>query len=127
MAMFSFDEDAFVRKVTRLFLALQLGALVIVFALMLLKLQALALSLSCLTFAIFIGVVIWLFLRYTNHPLVREKKSIAQQVNTVQTSIQTLDRLIQSTEKKRGELARDKQNEIQGLLKALQNDHIKKD
>ena len=124
MTKLSFDEDALVRKVTPYFLAVQVGSLVIVFAFVLLKLQALALSLSCLTFAIFIALAIWLFLRYTKHPLVQEKRTIMQQVNTLQTGIQTQNRLIQSAEKKRGELTQDKQNEIQRILKALQNDYI---
>lgn len=124
MTKLSFDEDALVRKMAQVFLAVQVGALVIVFASVLLKLQALALSVSCLTFAIFIVVVIWLFLKYTNHPLVQEKRTIMQQVNTLQTSIQTQNRLIQSAEKKRGELTQDEQSEIRRILEALQNDYI---
>src|SRR5262245_18367022 len=107
MAEISFDEDSLVRKLTPFILAGQVGALIIVFALVRLRLQALALSLSCLTFAVFIAVVIWLFLMYKNPLLVQEKRMIKQQVNTLQTDVQTQDRAIQATEKKRGELIQD--------------------
>jgi hypothetical protein len=124
MTKLSFDQDVLVRKLTPYFLAGQVGAFVIVFAFVLLNLQGLALSLSCLTFAIFVAMGSWLFLRYKNHPLVREKSTLIQQVNTVQAGVRTQNAGIQSAEKKRAELTQAQQGELQRTLLALQNDYI---
>jgi DNA-binding helix-hairpin-helix protein with protein kinase domain len=56
--------------------------------------------------------------------LVQEKRTITQQVNKLQTGIQTQNNLIRSAEKKRGELTQDNQKEIQIKLEALQNDYV---
>ena len=57
----SFNNEPNTRKLAGYFLWLQLGALILVFGLIALDLQGLALSLSCLTFFVFVGVVGWLY------------------------------------------------------------------
>ena len=124
MTKLSFDADPLVRRVTSLFVAGQIGALVIVFALITLKLQGLAVSLSCLTFLLFMAVALWLFLRYRNDPLVQEKRKVTVQVLALRTDILTQDQIIQSATKKRGELTQDQHNELKRALAALQNVYI---
>ena len=125
MTKLSFNQDPLVRKVTSFFLAGQLGALVLVFAFIGLKLQGVALALSCLTFLLFLAVGFWLLFRYARHPLVQEKRTVAAQVLALRTDILTQEQLIQSAAKKRGELTQAQQSEMKKALEALQNDYIR--
>jgi hypothetical protein len=63
--------------------------------------------------------------RYTRHPLVQEKRTVAAQVLALRTDILTQEQLIQSAAKKRGALTQDQQSELKKTLEALQNDYIR--
>ncbi len=124
MSKTSFQENPRIRKALRYFLVLQVGSVLLVFVLIVLKLQTLALCLSSITFAAFIVGLILLYLTYTNHPIVQEKRALTQQIAALQTGILAQEQALQKAEKTRGELKQAEQAEIQRSLESLQTSHI---
>lgn len=124
MSKIAFENNLLIHKWVRYFLVLQIVTLIIVFGLISLKLPSIAFVLSCTTFVIFIGILGWLYWLYTNHPLVKEKKTLSQQISTLQTDVQKQVSIIKATHKRRGDLTQEKQDEIAGTLKALQTNYI---
>ena len=126
MSKASFQENPRIRTALRYFLVLQIGSAVIVFLLILLKLQSLAFLLSLATFAVFIVALVLLCLSYSNHPIVQQKRALIQQIGTLQAGILSERMAIQTAEKTRGELTQAKRNEIQHTLESLQKSHIQR-
>ena len=97
MSEIVFEEDRASRKATRFLLLVQIPAVGIVLALILFQFYSLALSLSCITFFVFAGMALWLYLHYQKLPLVHEKRQlqkraldlgnkIAKEVNVIQAA-----------------------------------------
>jgi hypothetical protein len=126
MSKASFQENPRIRKALRYFLVLQIGSAVLVFLLIVLQLQSLAFLLSLATFAVFIIALILLYLSYSNHPIVRQKRALIQQIGIIQAGILSEKRAIQTAEKTRGELTQAKQSEILRALESLQTSHIQR-
>jgi hypothetical protein len=73
MSRITFEEDPFSRKVMMILLMVQVAAMIIVLGLNTIELYSLALAISFLTFIIFVAILIWLYSRYRNIPIVRKK------------------------------------------------------
>ncbi len=120
----TFEDDPFPCKVMRFLLLLQLGAMVIVIGLDILDLFAIALLISFLTFVILLAILIWLYFRYRNIPIVQEKRDLEQKHISLQEKIRATDLVIQSTNRKRQEFSQAEKQEIDASLKGLQQAYI---
>jgi hypothetical protein len=99
-----FDNDYFSRAVMRLLLILQLTALVIVLAFILMGLVFPALVISFLTFLILIGVILWLYVRYQALPVVCQKKELERLVLKFQKNLKSETDRIHESKKERERL-----------------------
>ena len=115
MSKIAFEADRASRNVTRFLFILQATGLVLVVCLRLLGLQALALVVSCLTLLLFLASLFWLYARYRNIPLVRQRielenlyrrfeKNVHSEGNVIRSAIMERERLVQA-EKAEMELA----------------------
>ncbi len=78
MSNISFVDDPYSRKVTRLLLLLQIAAMVIVVRLSLIDHFFFALAISFLTFFVLIASLLWLYARYRDFPIIREKREFGE-------------------------------------------------
>ena len=124
MSRITFEEDPFSRKVMMVLLMVQVAAMVIVVGLSTIDLFSLALAISFLTFIIFVAIIIWLYSRYRNIPIVREKSELERLILKFQRSIQTEGNIIQVATKERGDLFQAGKSENNATLKKLQQDHF---
>ena len=120
-----FEEDRASRNATRFLLMVQILAVGTVLALILFKLYSLALSLSCITFLVFVGMTIWLYVHYQKLPLVREKRHLQRQVLDLENKIAKEGNVIQSAIRKRTVLIQDQQDETKVVLHKSQQAYIK--
>lgn len=121
-----FENDHFSRKVMQYFLWLQIGAMVIVFALIALHLYSIALSISFTTLLVFIAIFLWLYLRYQNLPVVKEKRNLQQKAFLLKKNIHEEEITIRSTNHKRNSLFQAEQKEMDTALLNLQQKYIQK-
>ena len=124
MFKISFVEDPISRRATRFLLLLEIGALVLVVFLSLVDLFFFAFALSSLTFVLFIAIFLWLYSRYQDLSIVREKRELKRLVLKFQKSIQTEEHLIQAAIKERGRLFQAEKDETSVALSTLQKTHI---
>jgi hypothetical protein len=124
MSNISFEADPLSWKVTRFFLVLQIAGLALVVALCLLNAYFLALTISLLTLFAFIALVFWLYSRYRELPLVREKRELERLLVKFQKGIESETNHIQSASRQREGLFEAERDEIQNALQTLQRDHM---
>lgn len=117
MANVSFNDDPFSRRVMRFLLVLQITAMVVVIGLIIFESYSLALTISFLTFIVFIVIVLWLYFRYQKIPIVREKADVQQRVLSVQNKIRREENIIQAARVKRESLLQAEKDEINATLK----------
>jgi hypothetical protein len=127
MSNLSFEDDALSRKVTRVFLLLQIAGMTIVVILSFLDLFLFALAISYFTFFIFIAIVLWLYSRYHEIPLVREKRELERLFHRFQKRIQAEEGVIQAAITERTRLFHAEKEEIHWTLRALQKDYIERE
>ena len=123
MSEFSFEADPLSWKVTRFFLLLQMAGLVIVVGLCLLDLSFLALTISLLTLFAFVGILLWLYSRYRELPLVREKRQLERLQKKFRNAIQADNQTLQATTRQRDVLLQTEKAEIENALQTLQKNH----
>jgi hypothetical protein len=119
-----FKDDPSSRKAMRFLLFLQITAMLLVIGLILFESYSLALTISFLTFLVFIAIVLWLYFRYQKIPLVREKAQLQQRLLNAQNKIRKEVNNIQSARKKREGLVQQEKDEIQATLKKSQEDYL---
>ncbi len=124
MSSISFVDDPFSRKVTRLLVLLQIVAMVIVVGLSFIDLFFLALAISFLTLFVFIISILWLYARYRDIPVIREKRELKRLVFKFQKGIQTEGMNIQAAIKERGNLFQAQREEISTALRTYQKNHL---
>jgi Protein of unknown function (DUF3761) len=124
MPEFTFQNDRFSRLAIRSLLVLQLAALVLVVGLSLSGLFFLAVIISFLTFFVFIAVIVWLYVRYRELPVVRQKKELERLVLKFQKNLQAEAKTIQACKKERDQLFRAEKEEARATLRTLQREHI---
>jgi hypothetical protein len=120
-----FEEDRASRNATRFLLLVQILAVGTVLALILFQFYSLALSLSCSTFLIFVGMAIWLYVHYQKIPLVREKRQLQRRVLDLGNKIAKEGNVIQAAIRKRAVLFQDQQDETKVVLQKSQQAYIK--
>ena len=124
MSNVSFANDPFSRKVTRFLLLLQIAAMILVVGLSIIDRFFLAIAISFLTFVVFILTLLWLYARYREFPLVREKRELQRLVLRFQKTIQTEEKVIQEATKERERLFQAEKNDINTALSTLQKNYI---
>ena len=124
MLNISFAGDPLSRKVTRLLLLLQIAAMVIVVGLSLAHLFFLAFAISVLTLLLLSLTLLWLYARYRELPVVREKRELERLVLKFQKGVQTEEKNIQAAVKERARLFKAEKEEISIALGTLQKKHI---
>jgi len=120
-----FEEDRASRKATRFLLLIQIPAVGIVLALILFQFYSLALSLSCITFLVFAGMVLWLYIHYQKIPLVQEKRQLQKRALDLGNKIATEGNIIQAAIRKRTVLFQDQHDETRVVLQNAQRAYIK--
>src|SRR5687767_2453638 len=126
MKNITLEDDSSSRKMLRFLLLIQLLALIIVIGSIAFHLYSFALFISFMTFIIFIAILLWLYFRYMNIPIVREKYDLKQRTLNFKNSIQAEDSSIKSAKQKRDNLFQAEQTEIDTILLNLQQNHIQK-
>ena len=124
MTNVTFKDDPSSRKAMRFLLFLQVTAMLMVIGLILFESYSLALTISFLTFIVFIATLVWLYLRYQKIPIVKEKAQVQQRLLKAQNKIRSEVRDIQSARKKRESLLQQEKDEIQATLKKSQEDYL---
>ena len=124
MSTLSFEDDPLSRKVTGTFLLLQIAGMIIVVILSFLDLFLLALTISLLTFFLFITIIVWLHSRYQKIPIVREKRKLEGLVHKFKEHIQAEERVIQTAITERAHLFHREKEEIYKALETLQETYI---
>ncbi|HXQ39403.1 MAG TPA: hypothetical protein VN843_35715 [Anaerolineales bacterium] len=120
-----FENDTASRKVTRFLLVIQITAVGVVIALILSHYYSIALGLSCITFFVFAGMGLWLYLHYQKLPLVQEKSQLQKRALDLGNKIGREANILQAAIRKRTVLFEDQQDEINVVLQILQQTYIK--
>ncbi len=126
MQNITFDNDHFSCKVTKYFIFLQIGAMLFVLVLIVLRLYSLALMISFITLLTFVGIVMWLYLRFQQIPAVKEKRNLLQRTFQLQKSISEEEITIRAAKQKRESLFQAEQKEFDNALLVLQQNYIQK-
>jgi hypothetical protein len=119
-----FETDSLPRTMLRGFLALQVAALGLVLGLRLVHLFLPALAVSSLTLLIFIAILFWLYARYRNLPIVREKETVQHVVPRFEKKLQAEAETIRAAGSERARLFDAEKREIHAALTALQTSHV---
>ena len=108
----------------RFLLFLQITAMLVVIGLILFASYSLALTVSFLTFIVFIVIVLWLYFRYQKIPIVREKADLQKRLLNAENKIRKEVNLIQAARRKHESLLQEEKDEINSTLKKSQEDYI---
>jgi len=125
MSNIAFEDDFSSRKVVKFLLCLQITAMIIVIGLVIFGFYSLALAISFITFIVFIAVLMWLYSRYRNTPIVREKSNLQHRVLDLQNKIRMQADVMQSAKKKRESLLQAEKSETDSILHDLQQKYIR--
>src|SRR5215216_1326821 len=120
----SFVDDPLARKVTRPLLVLQVVAMVVVVGLSFAHLFLAAFLLSVLTLLLLSVTLLWLYARYRELPVIREKRELERLVFRFQKGVHTEGMNIQAAVRERVRLFQAEKEEIKAALGALQKSHI---
>jgi hypothetical protein len=120
-----FEDDSSPRRAIRSVLLVQITAVGIVLALILLQFYSLALSLSCITFFVLAAAALWLYLHYQKIPIVHEKRQLQKRALDLQRKIYAQGNRIQAATRKRTALFQDQHDEINIVLQHSQQAYIK--
>jgi hypothetical protein len=119
-----FPGDSISRMILRCLLILQLAAVVLVLGLNRLDLYMLGMGISFLTLTISLAVLLWLYLRYQNLPLVRQKRELERLVFKFQKKIQSESQVIQTAIQERNRLFQAEKDELHTAISKLQREYI---
>ena len=121
---FSFVDDPISRRVMRALFLIEVGGLIAVIALSLRQTYLPAFVISLATLLILGLALIWLYARYQEFPVVREKKELEHLTHKFQKGILTEEKNIQAAVRLRGDLFQAEKAEIQAALSKLQKNHV---
>ncbi len=124
MSNITFIEDPSSRKVTRFLFLLQIIGMGIVLILSLRHLVFHAIAISVLTLIIFMIILLWLYARFRELPVIREKRELERLVLKFQKGVHTEEQNIQAAVKERARLFQAEKEEISIALGTLQKNHI---
>jgi hypothetical protein len=120
----NFENDHLARRIIRITIFIELGAFVIGgFLAIALKIYfGLLIWIASLLYLI--SVLIWLYLRYSSYPKVKERNVILGKRDNLKKVIKVNERKIQETHQTTGKLIRSENNEIESNLKQIQTIYI---
>lgn len=124
MSNVSFEADSLSSKVIRFFLLLQIAGMFVVVALCLLDRSFLALTISMLTLFTLLAVVLWLYARFRELPLLREKRELERLQRRFQLGVQRDEETIQSTMQQRQAISQAEQAELHDRPKTLPHEKL---
>jgi micrococcal nuclease len=124
MSNITFVEDFSSRKVTQFLLLSQIAGAGIVLGFRFFHLFYLAFIVSLLTLMLLIISLLWLYARYRDLPMIREKRDLKHLVLKFQKGVQKEGSLIQSAVKEHELLLEAEKEEIGLRLSRLQKNHI---
>jgi len=122
----AFEQDTASRKATRLFMALQLSAMIIVFSLIALRFHIVALGIAFLMLFLSSFFLLWLYKRYQVSPPVKEKRELQRRAIQLQQQLAEEGQRLNETQKRREHLLRKEQTGREATLFNLQKHHIEK-
>jgi hypothetical protein len=120
----SFYHDPFSRRLMRLLLLLQPGAMVVVLWLCLTDRFVPALAISLLTLLVCFVVLAWVYARYQTLPVVREKRLLARLVQKFEAHLQVEELRIHAAIKERTRLNKAEKRELESALRTLQKTYM---
>lgn len=124
MSKITFAEDPSSRKVIRFLLILQVTGMILVVCLRPLRLASIAFAISILTLLVLAAGLVWLYLRYLNIPIIREKNKLRHLLDKFQKNAPIEGNRIRAAAQERERLLEAEQEEIELTLHNLQMKHI---
>jgi hypothetical protein len=122
----TFEQDAASRQIIRLFLWIQLCAMITILGLVALELYTLALGIA-LFFLLLFGALLWrLYVKYQASPLLKEKRELQMGAIQLREQIAEEQQRLTETKKRREHLLRKEQFGLEATLFNLQKHHIEK-
>ena len=122
----TFEQDIASQKATRLFVSLQLSAMIIVLSLIALRFHTVALGIAFLMLFLSGFLLLWLYKRYQVSPLVKEKRDLQVGANRLQEQLAEEQQRLNETQKRREHLLRKEQSGLEATLFNLQKHHVEK-
>ena len=123
---FSFVSDPISRRVMRTLFLVQLGSMIVVVFLSLRHMYLPAITLSIVNLIVLGLTLLWLYARYQQFPVIREKYDLEHLMSKFQKGIQTEEKIIQAAVRQRADLYQAEKAEIQSALRVLQKNHIER-
>lgn len=120
----SFVDDPLSRRVTRLLLLVQVLAMLIVVGLSIAHQFFLAFAISFVTLLVLTITLLWLYARYRDLPIIREKRELERLTAKFRKGVQTEQKNIQVAVNERARLFEAEKAEISTALEALQKKHF---
>src|SRR6188474_2648210 len=100
----SFVDDPISRRVTRLLLVLQITAMVMVLGFSFAHFFFLAFAISLLTLLVLVVTLLWLYARFRELPVIREKRYLERLAHKFEKGVQTEAQKIQAAVRERARL-----------------------
>jgi micrococcal nuclease len=126
MSKITFEEDPSSRKVTQLLFLSQVAGVGFILGFRFFHLFFPAFVVSCLTLILFAVSLLWLYARYRDLPMIREKGDLNHLLLKFQKGAIKEGGLIQSAVKERELLTRAEQEEIRLMVNHLQKKHMER-
>lgn len=124
MSNITFEEDPSSRKVTRILLISQIAGMGIILGFRFVHLYTLALVVSALLLGFLLFSLFWLYARYRQLTVIREKRELNHLLLKFQTGVKKEGSLIQSAVREQEVLAQAEKDEITLMLGRLQKNHM---
>jgi len=124
MTQKDFENDFIARKTTRYLLVFEISSFLIALILLFFNATLIAFTVATLTLIIFIGVFLWLFIRFRTFPIVQEKFTLQQKVSDLQSNIKLETNEINRANQKRKQLSEAEHAELDLALEKLQKTYI---
>lgn len=117
-------DDFLARKVFQYLFIAELVALLPILLISFTKFASFGFIISFLIFLAFLGMYIWLYIRYQTFPAVKEKNRLQVEINKAKSHIQRENIHIQNARQGRDHLFQAEKNELIAALKNLQSEYI---
>jgi len=118
-------DDPIASKLLRQIFVAQIILLPLILILMAVNLPSITWWLGLIVFLAFIGIIVWFYKRFNNHPLLQEKQSLGAQIQQAQSQLAVQEQNIQLAQDKRLSFPTLESNELKAGLQSLQKDYIR--
>jgi xanthosine utilization system XapX-like protein len=120
----NFNNDLLARRVIRFLLIFQLIALLVGIIFTLTHISLPTLIIAFIALVLFLGVILWLYIRYQTYPVVQEKNKLNKKSSSLEAQILAHTTNIQLTHQERDRLHQAEKEEYSTNLKKLQEKYI---